>query len=315
MSKVLVLGAGASVAYGYPLGSRLRQEILNLSQHDAMVAGIVRERYETLDIRELVKFQETFKHSQLYSIDAFLAKRKEFSEIGKKCIARVLLRCEGSKPLFLESSDKDHWYQYAFNQIAQREWDELTFDDLAIVTFNYDRSLEHFLYVALQSTYGKSAYEVSAKLKTLRIVHVYGALCEALPGDDGYLSYDGKIDADKIAAAASGLVVIPEGRSDSPTIVRAREWLGSARSICFLGFGFDSLNVERLSMDESCLRWKQTNQGRIIRGIYGTCIGMTKAEINAAVSSLSGASASELGDHAFQPVNCTQMLRETLFFR
>lgn len=313
--RVLVLGAGASLAYGFPLGRDLRQRILGISTSSAKQAGIIRERTEEQDIRKLSEFRSAFRHSQMYSIDAFLGRRPEFSEIGKKCIAAILLECEGSHALFSEGAEKDHWYQYLFNQFAQRDWDDLTFDDIAIVSFNYDRSLEHFLYVALQSTYGKCPNEAAKKLKTLRIVHVYGSLCAELPGSDAYLQSDGKIDIDKVGAAAKGLVVIPEGRIDSPTLLQARRWLEAARSICFLGFGFDPMNVERLAENEACSLWKQRPTGHTMRRIVGTCLGMTKSEISAAYAKLTQKNFAEAGEGRFLDANCTQLLRETLFLR
>jgi hypothetical protein len=313
--KVLILGAGASHAYGFPLGGDLRQRILNLPIAVAKKAGIVRERTEKSDIGALTEFQVAFRHSQMYSIDAFLGRRREFAEIGKKCIAAILLECEGSDALFSEGSDRDHWYQYLFNQFAQRDWDELTFNDIAIVSFNYDRSLEHFLYVALQSTYGKCAEDAAKKLKLLRIVHVYGSLCDEMPGSDKYLRYDGQIDMDKVEAAAKGLVVIPEGRIDSPTLIEARKWLEDAKAICFLGFGFDPMNVERLSENEACAMWKLLPTGHTARNIVGTCFGMTKREISAAFGMLTYKSLHEAGEWRFLSTTCTQLLRETLFLK
>lgn len=312
--KVLVLGAGASFAYGFPLGKDLRQRILSIGVQTAKASGLVRERSEQKDIRELVKFQESFRSSQLYSIDAFLARQPIFSEIGKKCIALVLLMCEGSKQLFSEEEGKDHWYQYLFNRLAQHDWDELTFDGIAVVTFNYDRSLEHFLYVALQSAYGKSAHEAAKKLKSLRIVHVYGALCEHMPGHPSYLNCDGNYDREKVEAAAAGLVVIPEGRVDSETLVRAREWLAGARSICFLGFGFDDMNVDRLAEGGACDYFRQFSTGSTARRIVGTCKGMKWLEISSAYARLTKQSLGK-GDQLFHDQNCTETLRETLFLR
>jgi hypothetical protein len=313
--KVLVLGAGASFAYGFPLGSELRRRILDMHRGTAQRAGIVRQRSEERDLRALIEFQESFRHSQIYSIDAFLGRQPKFSEIGKKCIAAILLECESSDALFSEDPEKDHWYQYLFNHFAQRDWDDLTFDDIAIVTFNYDRSLEHFLYVTLQSAYGKRANDAANKLKSLRIVHVYGSLCDQLPGSDKYLKADGNFDIDKVEAAAAGLVVIPEGRIDSPTLVRAREWLTAAHGICFLGFGFDELNVERLAENEACAMWKLLPGGHTPRNIVGTCLGMTKREITAAFGALAHKQLYEAGEWRFQSTTCTQLLRETLFLR
>ena len=314
--KVLVLGAGASYAYGYPLGGEIRQAILRLSEDDAKQAGIIHPRSSYVDRRNFLDFQNAFNHSQMYSIDAFLGRRRTYADIGKKCIATVLLAAENADSLFLEDAKRDHWYQYFFNQIARKEWDELTFDDIAIVSFNYDRSLEHFLYVALQSTYRKSAEQVASKLQSIRLIHVYGALCNELPLSEEYIRYDGEFDARKVDEAAKGLIVIPEGRTDSDTLVTAREWLSGASSICFLGFGFDPINVERLAENSACRRLRPPPQiGLTIRDVYGTYLGMTKAEAASAYNSLTGGSFSEADGSRFISTTCTQLLRETLFLK
>jgi hypothetical protein len=89
-SIVLVLGAGASKAYGYPLGSELRHAILNLTEPNALEFGVLHD-WDTSVAVEFTRFRNAFRQSNLYSIDAFLGKRKEFESIGKKCIAAILL--------------------------------------------------------------------------------------------------------------------------------------------------------------------------------------------------------------------------------
>ena len=311
-SKVLVLGAGASIAYGYPSGRQLRAEILGISDRVAQSYGLLRRMNAQTGRSDFTDFRDAFEASMMYSIDAFLARRKEFAEIGKKCIAYALLKHENPKLLFREQSDTDNWYQYLFNHIASKDWEELSFNDLAIVTFNYDRSLQHFLIKALKSAYDKTTTEVEEKIKTLKIVHVYGSLSDKWPSDLDYFPYDGEVDYQTIDIASRNLQVIPESRIDSPTLNVARKWLSDADSICFLGFGFDPLNVERLAEGDACSLRKQRPQGRITRTVVGTCKGMTTAEISSAYATLTGASLVR-GNGFFHDTGCTQALRETGF--
>jgi len=46
-----------------------------------------------------------------------------------------------------------------------RDFEEFGENSLSIITFNYDRSLEHFLSVALRNTYNKEAAEVESVLR------------------------------------------------------------------------------------------------------------------------------------------------------
>lgn len=309
--KVLVLGAGASHSYGFPLGGELRRRILGIGPYEAEHAGIIGSASEPIDVAKILEFRKAFEFSQMYSIDAFLGRRPEFAEIGKRCIAAVLLGCESVDELISTGSTRDHWYQYLFNQYSVNDWPDLSFKDISIVTFNYDRSLEHFLHIALSNTYAKSSEEVNKKLRGLRIVHVYGALSESLPDEDGYFAYDGAINPRKVELAAQKLVVIPEGRNDSPNLVKARNWLESADRIAFLGFGFDTINVERLAEGGACHSSVQRPNGTVIRNILGTRIGLFDGELTKALRVLAPNSFKPLA--SFFETNCTGMLRMTQF--
>lgn len=310
--KALVLGAGASLAYGFPSGGDLRRRILALRPDQVREAGIISSALMDEDF--FTQFQTAFLRSQMYSIDAFLGRRPMYATIGKQCIAAILLECENPKLLISESREKDHWYQYLFNQFAQRDWDDLTFDDISIVTFNYDRSLQQYLFVTLQSAYDKSAEEVIEKLKSLRIVHVYGSLCEAWPGMPDYFPYSTQVNPKKVELASSGLVVIPEGRADAETLKTARTWLAEADTVAFLGFGFDKTNVERLAEGDACAAAVQRASALVMRGFYGTCIGLHEAELKKSLRIFDGSS--KYSTHSiggFQNVNCTELLRSTQF--
>ncbi|MET0288542.1 MAG: hypothetical protein ABW178_02835 [Pseudoxanthomonas sp.] len=72
--KVLVLGAGASMNYGYPSGAELRQQILSLEPKLAENLEII-ARGASQKLKSFIEFQEAFRYSQLFSIDAFLGRR------------------------------------------------------------------------------------------------------------------------------------------------------------------------------------------------------------------------------------------------
>lgn len=306
MSKkiTLLLGAGSSLSMGYPVGASLRSEIIQFANN----------RYKThicdsmADERDLNLFVEQFKLSQMESIDAFLARRPNFSEIGKRAIAAILLDKENER--LLHSSDHtDNWYRYFFNKITSDKWEKLDFSNISIVTFNYDRSLEFYLTNAMKASYGKSFDSCCDKLKELKIIHVYGTLGESHPRNTDYFYYGEKINRRRVDIAASKLKVIPEGRQDDETLNAARKELLSADRIGFLGFGFDSINLQRLDSKVTCSRIVETElNGKKFRTIHGTCVGMTDAEIHKASNMTIGASY----EGCFYKTGCLQMLRETL---
>src|SRR4029077_6773210 len=111
---------------------------------------------------ELTRFRHEFFCSQITSVDAFVQIRKgEFEAIAKHMTAAILLHCEATANL-----DND-WYQL-FRNVLLQEGQEFPRDRFAIITFNYDRSLERYLWLAIQHSFGLQegiAYSHMQKLK------------------------------------------------------------------------------------------------------------------------------------------------------
>ena len=304
----LVLGAGASISLGYPTGASLRKEILSLAsppfQELVEAAGL-----QTLGPSHLTEFIDAFRKSQMYSIDAFLARRSEFTKIGKQCIAAIILNHEAkSKPDRIDY--EDGWYQYLWNKISTSSWEELNFLNLRVVTFNYDRSLEQWLLSAIQHSYGKTLDEAVEKLRSLQVVHVYGCLGSALPGSSEYLQYG--YGPKGTPFVADSIQVIPEGRDNSPSLDTAKLHLLWADKIAFLGFGFDETNMMRLDATNTCRRNIQMEGGSIrFRTIYATALGLTSSEATRISSSIAPGSTV---DPRFFDGNCIDMLREYSVF-
>jgi hypothetical protein len=139
-------------------------------------------------------------------------------------------------------------------------------------------------------------------------------LSNDLPGSERYLTYDGKLDIDKVSAASDGLVVIPEGRVESPTLVEARDIVRNSMGVAFLGFGFDQVNVERLSTEQAFRPSIQRPEAVYTRSIIGTAIGMTKSEIQRACSAMNKGNQSRgVSPDSFYDMTCTALLRHSLF--
>ena len=116
----------------------------------------------------------------------------------------------------------------------------------AFVTFNYDRSLEHFFRTALANSYKKTPAEVRAVLEKIPIVHVHGAL-GALDAKDGR-TYKPDLHTPDIQTAMGNIAIMPEAKHSSPEFEEARGMLESATRIFFLGFGYDKSNMKRLEV-------------------------------------------------------------------
>lgn len=167
---VLILGAGASVDYGYPLGRALIISIYeNLTEDRALYKQILQCHFQPQLIEQ---FGTDLRECNLPSIDAFLENRNEFEKIGKAAMAATLIRHEG-----LGYLSRQGWYEYLHSRLIGRK-EEFQANKLAVVTFNYDRSFEASLFLALLKSYNLTDSECAKYVNMIPIIHVYGQLGE-----------------------------------------------------------------------------------------------------------------------------------------
>lgn len=313
----LVLGAGASAYAGFPLGTQLREEIFLFLRNGELLKNsglLVAENVTPKDL--IADFYSAFLNSNMYSIDSFLARRPEYIEIGKKTIAAILLGKEDDGLLLQDNGREDNWYRYLLNCVAAENWEELDLSGLSVVTFNYDRSLERFLTVAISNSYNKTIVEASEKVKAIDIVHVYGSLGATFLDEPTYLPYDGVASPEKVTIAAGMIQIIREGRDDAPTLQKAKHLLKQADAIGFLGFGYDSTNLQRLDTENTCKEFVQRQGGILGRTIISTCLGLKIAEARAAAVRLDSALLKFVPSvglpRGFYNENCINTLRESL---
>lgn len=126
-------------------------------------------------------------------------------------------------------------------------------NELLVITFNYDRSLEHYLFTALKSRFKKSDGECAEKLAD-KVIHVHGQL-GCLPWqtkEKGQMVPFGDKSSDKIKCAAEGIQVMHVAEDTSPEFERARKAIADAKRVLFLGFGFHDTNMRRLGFTPPC---------------------------------------------------------------
>jgi len=245
LPTVLVVGAGGSKPYGYPLG---RELVDMLVHHLAMkVAPFqIAERLLGLDItrESLIAFRSDLVRSHRMSIDKFLSTWPEYVGLGKLAIAATLVPIEEPEMGHREGD----WYRYLFNQLSENV-DMGKIAKLTILTFNYDRSLDFYLHSAFKHSYKWSDDETRQRMANLEIVHVHGSL-SPLPWEhvEGKASrgYGELPTIEWLRGAAQCIKVIHEQREGDPALSRAYEVLREADRVCFLGFGYDRTNVRRL---------------------------------------------------------------------
>ena len=241
---VFILGAGASCSYHFPSGRALIFKIAEGIRNWFTSKVVQGDRtWVGFDIDTVIKCTEELVASELPSIDLFLENRPEYEQIGKALIARELIPCEN--PNNLRRGRKLKWLEYLYGHMASKK-DTFTQNHVAFITFNYDRSVEHFFLTALQSSFRLTGDELWATLAQIPIVHVHGQLGN-FGSHEGTRPFTPEVNENAIKVAAAGIKVIHEiDNEPSPEYKRAHELLSQAEVVCFLGFGYQQDNVRRL---------------------------------------------------------------------
>ena len=304
----LILGAGASAPYKFPTGFELTQKILDLEGNIELL--IYFSDQNTPLVR---KFFQVFRMSTATSIDSFVAKNPQYTEVARTAIAMVLMEMEDHE-VFFNHTINDHWYRYLVNKLCPDSWDAFDPSRLRIVTFNYDVSLEFFLATAVSHMYGKGANDVIEKLAKLDIVHVYGKLDRPLntygqirtdidPSDEKT-----EITKHDVKRACAGIHLMGEGREDTRHLQTIQQIIHSSDQIGILGFGFDAVNVERIF---GGIAFAGPDNGK---QMYATTKGMTEAESKAAMLQINKRDLTPYGGSYLmqKDCDCTTLLRESL---
>ena len=248
---VLVLGAGASKPYQFPSAQSLKHEICRTFSNPRNPQYIM-----LLDARfspdKINTFVQRLSGSALLSVDAFLEHNPDFVDIGKAAIVTILLPREVKQNLtdnFVNVNLKGKsWYQLLAGDLDS-PFDEFSSNKLSIITFNYDRSLEKYLFTHLKSTYGKTSEECAEKISSIPIIHIYGSLgrLEWQSSKIAQVRYGAKLDKDIILTASENIEIIPANVYETLKIIEARNKIRAAKKLYFLGFGYHEMNLKRLA--------------------------------------------------------------------
>ncbi len=265
---LFILGAGSSKPFGYPTSDELRNLIRNGKMRPKLIKALNLCNDDARDFQKIVdEFTSEFSKSSIY-IDFFLEQRPEFMDIGKMAIAAYLIQYENDSRL---RNSEDNWYMYLYKRLKS-SFEDFDKNNIYFITFNYDRSLEQFLFEALRSTFKKPINECAEKLTKIPIVHLYGQL-DFLPWQNSnnklYSSNNDLIE--RIRNAKYNLKLISDERnvSESEEFKNAYGLIEKARNIYFLGFSFDETNLKRLNI-------------KLMKGkrVVGTALGLEPTRKN-----------------------------------
>lgn len=261
VETVLVLGAGASCDFGFPTGEGLLAQICrnlrDTQSNQYRVLCELADLYEFDASDEIVdKFYNGLERADQPSVDAWLEHNREFIDVGRWAIAMALLEAERRSNL----KAKINWYKRLFRAL-DASYEDFHKNQLKVITFNYDRSLEKYLSDVFPYRYKQEEpADCLKELKSLKVYHIYGSLgplewqCDK---KEDAVPYGATLDYKTVGAAraivyraALNIEILPPEENGIPTertktVLDMIRW---AKAVYFLGFGFHEANLRRLGM-------------------------------------------------------------------
>jgi hypothetical protein len=223
----IILGAGFSNLYEYPLGADLVHLINDLL-------------WETGPNFFNGKFDYQFLNEMKYgllpsmegSIDAYLNKRPQLKEIGYTSVSQILLGKENPNPNHLHRNNSFNPYRTIVDSLGDLR--NLEPDKINIITFNYDRTFEQYLMAHVQAKYIMSLPDAKRVIERINYAHVYGQL--------GYLPWQ----LDPKDKSQESKYCLEYGSAKTATIEQIQ--IGARR----IGTVYQKLNPSECETDKSC---------------------------------------------------------------
>ena len=174
---------------------------------------------------------------------------------------------------------------------------------VAFITFNYDRSLEYFLYESLKNSFSSAPVQkIHDQFSKIQIFHVYGAV-DKLPWQDGWFTqYREEPSFSTIAALRKNIRIVHE-KTLEVDVSLIKQSIKEASQIFFLGFGYAQENLDILSIS-SILNTRQQ--------IYGTAFNLTAKEISGIRARLRKDNDHPPDHQTIINTDCRMLLREWL---
>jgi hypothetical protein len=297
MTVVFVVGAGASVEFGFPTGPALQETIArflrrNLRDELDFDRRLV-EIIDDLTARHGVSYSDFLETAKWMSealplapsIDSFLETHSSGSDLigdlGKFSIAAAIAEAEHRSPLFQDPRNNPDFTLLTNSWLGQM-WKkgvagvrntspERALSNFRFLTFNYDRCIEQFVILAYCKYFRCNIIDAVSLLKSRPVEHVYGSLGPI----DGHGSFFGQVRAgSQIFHSIDGLMTYSE-QVATETHTNITNMISNSDIVIFLGFSFASINRDFLHstiLDGSRKR------------VYGTCLGMSDLDTRFATS-------------------------------
>lgn len=111
-------------------------------------------------------------------------------DIGKTAISIIFYKLEQDNPI-----KENNWYDILWSYMNDKAASVDKFGDnkIAIITYNYERSLEYYLFRSIQSLYGSESENITnikTQLSKIKVIHLHGQI--------GYLDWQKQNNYDVI---------------------------------------------------------------------------------------------------------------------
>ncbi|MHB1332635.1 MAG: hypothetical protein ACYCY1_08570 [Sulfuriferula sp.] len=307
-SLVLVIGAGASKEVNLPVGNELRMAIAsslgfrveknyNAVGGDPKIIEVFSQLAQQTgdqsgDINPYLRAAALIRDAmpQAPSIDNFIDSHRSdirVAQCGKLAIVSCILKAERTSSLRVDRKNiynkikfaevAHTWFNGFFQLIVQNcQRDEIParLQRITVISFNYDRCLEHFLHGSLQNYYSMTSEQASETLNHLHIFHPYGTVGPLPWAKSGGIDYGGEPHYLELGNLSNQIRTFTEGTDDTASnIVTIRSILRAADQVAFLGFAFHPLNLELL------YGAKQRKASVCPGQVYATALGLSNSDV------------------------------------
>lgn len=290
---VFVVGAGASKELDLPTGPELADRIANLlyfefdfhepSKGDRKFYHAMRHHikgHDELNDHLAAARQISDAVRLTNSIDNYIdihRHDRRIATLGKAATAYTILKSEADSLLRQDPNARSfkfdlralsdtwllHFSRALTNNVALEDIDSI-FENVAIVSFNYDRCIEHFLALWLTKVYSIDDARARQLVKSLNVVRPYGTIA----GLDA-VQYGASSPLTSIFSHSENIRTYTEQIQDEAVSNGIQSTMTSAETVVFLGTAFHPQNMRIL---RSALPWR-------VERILASAIGFSDSDV------------------------------------
>jgi len=232
------------------------RSLFEAGQGETALLDIAHSRHSGFDAQAAFDLARTIR--TFPSIDEALhwwRARPEIVDLGKIAIAYYILDAERRSILARKNgsstpSRAKTWLSLFISMaLSALERDEAhkAFEQVTIVNFNYDRTIEHYLYWALQELAAVPADKAADCVAGLEIIRPYGSIGKLEWQDQAGVPFGCDAQPQEVSAVVGNIRTFTEQIREANLLSSINTALNTAHLVIFLGFGFHQQNMELLA--------------------------------------------------------------------